>query len=74
MVKRRGWSYTEEKVLIDNYHIKTIQELKELLPKRADDSINSKIKRLKAIGKLIEGKSEEAINRAYKQRNDNTEK
>lgn len=68
MVRRKGWSYAEEKILIDNYHTKTIKELKDLLTNRADDSINSKIKRLKAIGKIKDGKTEEAIDRAYKQR------
>lgn len=68
MSHRKGWSYSEEKILLDNYHIKTIKELKALLPGREDDSINSKIKRLKAIGKIKDGKSQEAINRAYKQR------
>lgn len=68
MARRKGWSYTEEKILLDNYHTKTIQELKELLPKRNDDSINSKIKRLKSTGKIKDGKSKEAVNRAYKQR------
>jgi len=68
MTKRKGWSYTEEKILIDNYSTKTIQELKELLPKRNDDSINSKIKRLKSTGKIKDGKAQEAIVRAYRQR------
>lgn len=65
---RRGWTYTEEKILLDNYRDSTIKELEKLLPSRTRDSINKKIKVFKASGKIKEGKSEEAINRAYLQR------
>lgn len=68
MARRRGWTYTEEKALIDNYNEKTIKELEKLLPGRKADSINCKIKRLKVSGKIVEGKYSEAVERAYKQR------
>ena len=65
---RRGWSYSEERALIENYNTMTIKELEELLPKRNADMINAKIKRLKAAGKIDKGKTEEAVQRAYEQR------
>ena len=65
---RRAWTYTEEKILLDNYHDCTIKELEKLLPARSRDSINKKIKVFKAKGKIKEGKSQEAISRAYIQR------
>ena len=67
MRKRKGktWTATEKKILIENYATKTIQELMELLPKRSQESINNKIERLKAAGKLLGGKEEETIQRAY---------
>ena len=65
---RKGWSYTEERRLIENYNNKTIKELEEILPKRNADMINAKIKRLKSAGKIAEGKTEEAVKRAYEQR------
>jgi hypothetical protein len=68
MARRRGWSYTEERLLIENYDSMTIKELEELIPGRQADSINCKIKRLKSLGKIVEGKKEEVIDRAYKQR------
>lgn len=71
---RKEWNYTEEKILLDNYHTKTIKELEELLPNRNSEMINMKIKRLKAIGKIKEGKSDEAIKRAYEQRNKEEDK
>lgn len=73
MRKRKGnsWRSIEEKLLIENYSVKTIQELMELLPKRSQESINNKIKRLKAAGKLIGGKESEVIQRAYDLRNKN---
>jgi hypothetical protein len=40
----------------------------ELFPARSQESINNKIKRLKANGKISEEKSQEAITRAYSQR------
>ena len=65
---RKGWSYTEERLLIENYHDMTIKELEDLLPRRNADMINAKIKRLKSIGKIAEGKTEETVKRAYEQR------
>lgn len=69
MPRRRGWSYTEERILLENYETKTAKELEQLLPGRSRDSINTKIKRLKAAGKIKGGKEEEVIKRAYIQRN-----
>lgn len=71
MARRKGWRYSEEKILLDNYNIKTIKELEFLLPSRNADSINSKIKRMKAVGKIIEGKTDETKQRSYKQRKNN---
>lgn len=68
MARRKSWSYSEEKLLMDNYNNTTIQELQGLFPARDADSINCKIKRLKAAGKIVGGKTEEAVERAYKQR------
>lgn len=68
MARKKGWTYTEERILIDNYAIKTIRELEGMLPGREADSINCKIKRLKAAGKIKENKENEAIQRAYQQR------
>ena len=65
---RKGWSYTEERLLIENYEDMTIKELEDLLPRRNADMINAKIKRLKTTGKIAEGKSEDAVKRAYEQR------
>jgi len=68
MARRKRWLYSEKAVLINNYHVKTIKELEELLSGRNADSINAEIKRLKAAGKIKGGKTEEAIQRAYYQR------
>lgn len=65
---RRGWRYSEEKILIDNYETKTIKELEAMLPERNADMINAKIKRLKATGRIASNKDEEAVQRAYEQR------
>ena len=67
-MKRRKWSFTEEKVLIDNYNLCTIKELEMMFPERGRESINNKIKRLKAAGKIAEGKSGDTIQRSYDQR------
>jgi len=66
--KIRGWSFSDEKKLIDNYQIKTIQELITMFPNRSQESINNKIKRLKAAGKIKGGKNEDTVKRAYNQR------
>ena len=68
MARRKGWAHSETKLLMDNYKIKSIQELMNIFPTRSQDSINSKIKQLKANGRIKEGKSQEAVTRAYKQR------
>ena len=68
MSVRQGWKFSEEKILIENYNTKTIKELEAVLPGRNADSINSKVKRLKAAGKIVEGRTEEARKRAYEQR------
>jgi len=81
-MKRREWHMQEEKFLIDNYAILTIKELKngleelankdrnEKFPKivRTPDSINAKIKRLKANSKIEGQKDETAVQRSLTQR------
>ena len=67
-MKRRKWSFTEERVLIENYNKCTIKELEMMFPERGRESINNKIKRLKAAGKIAEGKSEDTVQRSYEQR------
>ena len=68
MPRRKRWYSKDEKILIDNYADKTIQELLIMLPGRSQESINNKIKRLKAAGKIKGGKDEEAVQRSYEQR------
>jgi N-methylhydantoinase B/oxoprolinase/acetone carboxylase alpha subunit len=68
MSKRKKWLSSEIKLLITNYETNSIYELMELFPTRSQESINNKIKRLKANGKISEEKSQEAITRAYSQR------
>ena len=68
MARRKGWSFTEEKKLIDSYHTKTIKELEVMFPNRTRESINNKIKRLKAAGKIKDGKTEATVQRSYNQR------
>jgi hypothetical protein len=65
---RREWGFSEEKILIEYYNIKTIKELMVMLTGRGRESINNKIKRLKAAGKIIEGKTDTTKDRAYHQR------
>ena len=67
-MRRRKWSFTEEKVLIENYNKCTIKELEMMFPERGRESINNKIKRLKSAGKIAEGKDEDTKQRAYDQR------
>lgn len=71
MRRRRDWSNTETKVLIDNYQDKTIKELQALFPERSAESINNKIKRLKKQGRIKDGKDQETVQRAYEQRGKN---
>ena len=68
MAKRKGWSYTEEKKLMEYYHTKTIKELELIFPARSRESINNKIKRLKAQGKIKDGKTDITVQRSYNQR------
>jgi len=68
MKKNKYWSYSEEKLLIEKYETSTIQELMELFPGRSQESINNKIKRLKAKKKISGSKEKDAVDRAYKQR------
>ena len=68
MSKRKKWLSSEIKLLVTNYEANSIYELMELFPARSQESINNKIKRLKASGKISEEKSQEAIERAYRQR------
>lgn len=70
---RKSWRFSEERILIENYESKTITELEEMLPGRNADSINSKIKRLKTLGKLKGYKSDDAVKRAYQQRHEKEE-
>jgi hypothetical protein len=67
-MKRRKWSFTEERVLIENYNKCTIKELEMMFPERGRESINNKIKRLKAAGKIAEGKTNDTVHRSYEQR------
>jgi len=68
MARRRTWTYTEKKTLIDNYEINTIKELLELLPGRNADMINAQIKRLRKSKKIDSYKENEVVQRAYEQR------
>lgn len=68
--KKKPWSFSDEKKLMDNYNTKTIQELMELFPSRSQESINNKIKRLKVEGKILGYKDDTTVQRAYKQRSE----
>lgn len=64
-MRRRGWHLKEEEFLVTNYAVMTIKELQDGLMEisnrtRTADSINAKIKRLKAEGK-IEGQKDDAV-------------
>ena len=72
-MRRRGWHMKEEEFLINNYETMTIYELKDGLEElsnreRTADSINAKIKRLKADGKITGEKNQETITRSLIQR------
>lgn len=67
-MRRKSWSYSDEKKLIDSYDKMTIKELLKLFPGRNMDSINCKVKRLKTAGKLLGGRTEETKHRSYIQR------
>lgn len=73
MIRRRGWHLKEEEFLSRNYAILTIKELKQKLEdlsgrNRSADSINAKIKRMKAEGKIEGQKEQDAVNRSLIQR------
>ena len=72
-MRRRGWHIKEEEFLIDNYAIMTIKELQSSLKDlsnrdRTPDSINAKIKRLKAEGRIEGQKDEVVVRRSLVQR------
>ncbi len=64
MAKR--WTFSEEKILIDNYSTSTIFELIGILPGRDLDSINCKIKRMRKQNKIVGHKTPETVSRAHK--------
>ena len=66
MAAIKKWTFSEEKILIDNYHTSTMAELKDLLPDRDVDAINCKIKRMKKQGKLVGKRTPETVSRAHK--------
>lgn len=73
MIRRRGWHLKEEEFLARNYATLTIKELKQKLEdlsgrNRSADSINAKIKRMKAEGKIEGQKEQDAVNRSLIQR------
>jgi DNA-binding PadR family transcriptional regulator len=75
MIRRKGWHIREEEFLIENYATMTIKELQKRLEdlsngkrKRSADSINAKIKRLKAEGRIEGQKEEETVVRSLIQR------
>lgn len=75
-MRKMGWHPKEESFLVDNYHNKTIKELKtglfELSGRiRSADSINAKIRRLKLEGKISGEKDEDTVDRALRQRRKN---
>jgi len=76
---RNSYFLAEEDFIIKNYNKLTIKELQAGLEKisgkkRTQDSINSKIKKLKAKGLISGHKSKEVVNRALKQRRKNLTK
>lgn len=71
MARKKGWSFSEEHKLKENYNDKTIKELEIMFPERSREGINNKIKRLKAGKKIIEGKTRVTIQRSYIQRGKN---
>ena len=73
---KRGWHMKEEEFLINNYAVLTIKELQLNLKKlsnrdRTADSINAKIKRLKAEGKIEGQKDKSTVHRSLTQRRKN---
>ncbi|RKZ10852.1 hypothetical protein DRQ25_01720 [Candidatus Fermentibacteria bacterium] len=64
------WLDKELRILKENYATSTIGELRALLLYRTVDMINTKIKRLRAVGELG-NKTKETKRRAYDQRGTN---
>ena len=64
----RPWTFSEEKILIDNYSTCTVFELMEQLPGIDEDSINCKIKRMRKQNKILTHKTPETVSRAHKER------
>jgi hypothetical protein len=62
----KRWTFSEEKILIDNYEESTIFELIDMLPGRDLDSINCKIKRMRKQNKITTHKTPETVSRAHK--------
>ena len=72
-MKRRGWHLKEKEFLVNNYAVMTIKEIQSGLMAisnrvRTADSINAKIKRLKAEGKIEGQKNELVVQRSLIQR------
>lgn len=68
MIRKKGWSFSEEDQLKKNYNDKTIKELEIMFPERSREAINNKIKRLKFKKKIMKGKTKTTIQRSYEQR------
>ena len=62
------WTFSEEKILIDNYATSTVFELMDQLPGRDEDSINCKIKRMRKQNKILTHKTPETVSRAHKEK------
>lgn len=65
----RPWTFSEEKILIDNYSTCTVFELIDKLPGRDEDSINCKVKRMRKQNKILTHKTPETVSRSHKERN-----
>ena len=63
-------NWTEEDILflIKFYKVMTIKEFKRAFPHRSEDSINSKIKRLKSEGRIKGEKTQSTVTRSLRQR------
>lgn len=61
--KRQAWTLSEVKLLVEHYD-RPIQELVEMFPKHSKPSIERKMTRLRAEGK-IGNKSQETVKKAY---------
>jgi hypothetical protein len=76
IMKRKEWHMKEEEFLIDNYAKMTIKELQNGIKNlsnrdRTADSINTKIKRLKASNKIKGQKDKTTVHRSLTQRRKN---